>query len=346
MTNRVSYRDTWDAAVERQQAAAGRELTGHEVQRLGVDVFIDFLHAGRVDELSAALHEGEEPRQMVSSFDLIRWVRMELEEAGRAEAIDDLYRPLVRGRIRSFWKAWRNAEAGDWGGMARAAEDKGEAMRLLDDWLNAMHRLGKTAQRDRLLQEVRKLHANERAPLPPLSEQPMTGERFWALLEAASSGAADMAGFLDALEQGLLACTGEALVAFQKHLQTAVAQLASHDLWALAYLARGGCSDDAFDYFRAWIVAQGREVFEAALRGPEDLLGAVALEGNLQCEELMYAAGEAYERRTGKPMPGVRGPRTVWTGRKWREDKLEQSHAGLLALLEAQRVQRTAPSRG
>ena len=100
--------------------------------------------------------------------------------------------------------------------MARAAEDKGEAMRLLDDWLNAMHRLGKTAQRDRLLQEVRKLHANERAPLPPLSEQPMTGERFWALLEAASSGAADMAGFLDALEQGLLACTGEALVAFQK----------------------------------------------------------------------------------------------------------------------------------
>jgi hypothetical protein len=338
MPNRAGYGDTWGAAVERQEAAAGRELTGHEVQRLGVDLFIDFLQAGRVDELTAGLHGGEHPHDMVSFFHLVRWVCMELEEAGRAEAIDHLYRPLVRGRIRRFWKAWRNAEAGDWGSMVEAALAKGEAMQLLYDWLNAMHRLGKTAERDRLLQEVRKLHANERAPLPPLDERPMTGERFWALLEEASNGPADMAGFVDALEQGLLACTGEALVAFQKHLQTAVAQLASHDLWALAYLARGGCSDDAFDYFRAWIVAQGRDVFEAALRGPEDLLRAVVLDGNLQCEELMYAAGEAHERRPGKRMPAVRAPRTVWTGRTWREDKLEQSHAGLLALLEAQRA--------
>jgi len=333
-----SYADTWSAAVERQRAAASREPTPHEVERLGVDVFVECLRAGRVDELTAVLHEGEFPFDMVSFFSLVQWVGMELEEAGRAEAVDALYRPLVRERIRKFWKAWRNAEAGDWANMVEAARKKGDAMRLMDDWLNAMHRLGKTEARDRLLQEIRRLHANERAPLPAVDERPMTEERFWQIMEEARSGPEAMTGFVDTLEQGLLACTGEALVAFQRLLKAALASLASHELWALAYLARGGCSDDAFDYFRAWIVAQGHDVFEAALRGPEDLLSAAPLEGSLQCEELMYAAEEAFERRTGKAMPAVRGPKTVWTGRKWKEDKLEQSHAGLLELLGARRV--------
>lgn len=337
MSTVKSYEDTWSAAIERQQVATGRELTPREIERLGVDAFVDYLRAGHIDELTAVLHAGAHPYDMVSFFQLVQWVRMELEEAGRTEAVDALYRPLVRDRIRKFWKAWRRAEVGDWGGMVNAAREKSDAMRLMEDWLNAMHRLGKTEARDRLLQEIRRLHANERAPLPAVDERPMTEDRFWQLMEEARKGPEGMIGFVDALEQQLLACTGEALVAFQRLLKAALASLASHDLWALAYLARGGCSDDAFDYFRAWIVAQGRGVFEAARRGPEDLLRATPLLGNLQCAELMYAAEEAFERREGKAMPAVRGPKTLWTGRKWKEDKLELSHAELLAQLQAQR---------
>ena len=32
------------------------------------------------------------------------------------------------------------------------------------------------------------------------------------------------------------------------------------DLWGAAYLANGGCSDDGFDYFRGWLIGQGRKV--------------------------------------------------------------------------------------
>jgi Protein of unknown function (DUF4240) len=30
------------------------------------------------------------------------------------------------------------------------------------------------------------------------------------------------------------------------------------NLWGAVYLMQGGCSDDAFDYFRGWLVMQGR----------------------------------------------------------------------------------------
>ncbi|MFF5497583.1 DUF4240 domain-containing protein [Streptomyces aquilus] len=33
----------------------------------------------------------------------------------------------------------------------------------------------------------------------------------------------------------------------------------------------GGCSDDGFDYFRGWPIAQGREDFERATADPDAL---------------------------------------------------------------------------
>src|SRR5262245_53974222 len=39
----------------------------------------------------------------------------------------------------------------------------------------------------------------------------------------------------------------------------------SWNLWGAAYLMNGGCSDDGFEYFRAWLMAQGRRTFEKAV---------------------------------------------------------------------------------
>jgi hypothetical protein len=33
-------------------------------------------------------------------------------------------------------------------------------------------------------------------------------------------------------------------------------------MWVAAYLMNGGCSDDGFDYFRGWLIAQGRTTLE------------------------------------------------------------------------------------
>ncbi|MED4207527.1 DUF4240 domain-containing protein [Neobacillus mesonae] len=42
-------------------------------------------------------------------------------------------------------------------------------------------------------------------------------------------------------------------------------------LWGAAYVIMGGCSDDSFDYFRGWLISQGRKIFEQTLKNPEFL---------------------------------------------------------------------------
>lgn len=34
----------------------------------------------------------------------------------------------------------------------------------------------------------------------------------------------------------------------------------------------GGCSDDTFDYFRGWLLYQGKETYEACIEDPERLI--------------------------------------------------------------------------
>jgi hypothetical protein len=74
------------------------------------------------------------------------------------------------------------------------------------------------------------------------------------------------------------------------------------DLWCTAYVAMRGCTEDAFDYFRAWIIGQGKEVFEAALKEPDTLVAVLDSAGadRLENEALLVAAPRAYEAKTGK----------------------------------------------
>lgn len=67
----------------------------------------------------------------------------------------------------------------------------------------------------------------------------------------------------------------EEIAAFDVFLQEQLERAYRWDLWAVAYLAMGGCGDDAFLTFRAWLIAQGEEYFEAALNDPESAALAI-----------------------------------------------------------------------
>lgn len=69
----------------------------------------------------------------------------------------------------------------------------------------------------------------------------------------------------------------------------------------------GGCSDDSFDYFRGWLIAQGEEVFRKVLESPEFLVEYLSedyLEEDEfapQLEEMLSVASDAYTyQKTGK----------------------------------------------
>ena len=49
-------------------------------------------------------------------------------------------------------------------------------------------------------------------------------------------------------------------------------------LWGAAWLINHGRSDDGFVYFRAWLIVQGRKVYETALLLPVDLIDVIEQE--------------------------------------------------------------------
>ncbi|MBL0303027.1 MAG: DUF4240 domain-containing protein [Cytophagaceae bacterium] len=72
------------------------------------------------------------------------------------------------------------------------------------------------------------------------------------------------------------------------------------DWWGAAYLINGGCSDDAFEYFRAWVIAKGQKAYYEAWENPESLMKYINEEniGECEAESIMYSASTAYEQKT------------------------------------------------
>ena len=62
---------------------------------------------------------------------------------------------------------------------------------------------------------------------------------------------------------------------------------------AVHYVINGGCSDDGFDYFRGWLIAQGKSVFMKALENPDSLAKLDEID-EAECEYIMSVAGSAY----------------------------------------------------
>jgi hypothetical protein len=96
----------------------------------------------------------------------------------------------------------------------------------------------------------------------------MDDAEFWGLIaDARAIGATDteiLAGI-----KTLLATLGlTEIERFQQILRQFLDQSYRWDLWAVAYTARGGCGDDEFDYFRQWVILQGKDVYEAAMADP------------------------------------------------------------------------------
>lgn len=71
-----------------------------------------------------------------------------------------------------------------------------------------------------------------------------------------------------------------------------------YGLWAAASVMEcGSCSDDGFLDFRGWLIAQGREVYMAALKDP-DSLADVQVYPDYHVDGFQYIGAVAYENLT------------------------------------------------
>jgi hypothetical protein len=144
---------------------------------------------------------------------------------------------------------------------------------------------------------------------------------FWRLIEEARvERERDVDAQAVRLQALLAALPADEIIAFDDLFWEMMSRAYRNELWAAAYVINGGCSDDGFDYFRGWLIAQGEQVFHAAIRGPEETLLTVADEGDIEGEAMLYSAFYAYLDKTGQEMPlRMRPPREL-AGEEWDEE--------------------------
>jgi hypothetical protein len=99
----------------------------------------------------------------------------------------------------------------------------------------------------------------------------MTEDKFWNLIREAKANCRSAKEIPDQLERRLLGGPVEETVDFAAWLHMFLARAHDRRLWAAAWIIAGGLSDDGFAYFKCWLVAQGKEAYEASVADPDSL---------------------------------------------------------------------------
>lgn len=136
----------------------------------------------------------------------------------------------------------------------------------------------------------------------------MTDNRFWDLLAQSKSictNPSSVAEHAEKLIAKLLALAPGEILDFQIIQQRQLAKAYTWELWAIAYMACDGCSDDAFEDFRAWLLTLGQDNFNRCLQQPQFLVDylspllPVCIDSIWDGERILLAAIVAFEQKTG-----------------------------------------------
>jgi len=161
-----------------------------------------------------------------------------------------------------------------------------------------------------------RLREQERNPAEPLP--PMDKDRFWQIIDEARETGGIWQNMYEPLLETLSKHNAADIVRY-KQIYDEYRDLAYKDkLWAAASVIQNGCSDDGFIDFRAWLIAQGKEVYLNALADPDSLADLDAIRDfadevalseympsngyfhSADFEGFSYIANKAYEDKLGE----------------------------------------------
>lgn len=136
----------------------------------------------------------------------------------------------------------------------------------------------------------------------------MTADQFWGIIEQSRVGLSlvttydEMAELqTEQLHSALMPLSPEEIQAFDEHYGNFHGEAYRWDLWGVAFLINGFVSDDGFDYFRCWLIAQGKDIYTNTLRAPDTLADALPpkWDYNAEFEDIWHVADHVYLEKTG-----------------------------------------------
>lgn len=176
----------------------------------------------------------------------------------------------------------------------------------------ALTALAKPDQLDRVIEDRQFAERGEARPPPPVTDKgPVDEDRFWDLIDRARNDGGSTAEVLDRLRATLSGFSPKGIKGFERQLGQRLKDSFTWDLWALAYAVMAGCGDDAFDYFRCWLILQGRKVFDLVLEDPDAAWRNVPINEHPEAEDLLATAYDAMDLRGEDPsaLPAHPNPR-------------------------------------
>ncbi len=131
---------------------------------------------------------------------------------------------------------------------------------------------------------------------PPSYEKiEMSVEEFWQIIDNVKNSEnpkKDIEIHLDRLPIGKL-------ISYQEHFDIFHNKANRWDIWGAAYIGNNGCSESNFRDFRYWLISRGKDVYEAALENPDNLV-EMDLEYSAYHELFGNVAFNIYEEKMGK----------------------------------------------
>ena len=132
----------------------------------------------------------------------------------------------------------------------------------------------------------------------------MLREAFWDIIEAAKEDSqGNILVQVDLIKEQVVELSPDEICSFSRMFHSLYYQSYGMPLWDEVRRLAGSCSDDGFDYFRAWLIAQGEKVFSLVVAQPRKYLGEFFDLAVHECEPLLYVADQAYQQKTGREMP-------------------------------------------
>ena len=266
----------------------------------------------------------------VSNFDTICgdnyiWnISDELLKRKEAKNLRRLWRGIISNRLRHFGEPVSDKEKQS----RKRKNDRNKVIAAIMEYIRVMKKLGEKQEVDYFTETLQIFkEGKKRKKTSSPDKRKMTEDLFWQLIDESRKETESCSEQIESLIEKLEQFNATQIKKFQKILFENLARLNHWDIWALAYIARNGCSDDEFDYFRAWVISQGKKVFDFALKDVNKAAKFIGDEDQ-QCEGLLYAAEEAYENKSDSSLT-IGSTKVKIKGQEWNEDNLKQRYPEL-----------------
>lgn len=300
-------------------------------------IFDEYIAAGDYDDAMLAILKANgpsrwkpSPPQKGTQAYLVQ-LSGKFEELRHYEKLKKLWRRTIAKRKPFLWKILKAiAKTPPRKKLALAegeryrVEFKDCVLAAMNEYRAALERIGDELELAKLQSEIDEVVSEQRRTVQvELDPRRMDEEVFWSVIEKSRKGTDGFSEQVERLTALLTAFKPSDIARFQRILNGKLKESCRQDLWAVAYIVGGGCSDDGFEYFRGALIASGRKRYDAALESPEKAAVGLDSASDYSCEEILYAASEAYMQVKGEDLYDMVKPiEPKLKGKHWEEEDL------------------------